>query len=135
MWRSRRRANIGYRQRGCDVLARKEKYMTEQELLSVLNLPEEKQEEVLWKLHSFDYYCCLADLAFRLRDEACKDDWVQFYIGQRKVWAKWCETTWKQRRANGERKKHIRPNVFWRTHAHPIHWIMAALAALILPKQ
>lgn len=57
----------------------------------------------------------LADLAFRLRDEAVGKDWVGWQIGSARVW-------------NVTHKSDYNPGKFG-NRAKPIHWIIAALIA------
>ena len=86
--------------------------MTEQEILAILELPKEDQENALWGLKSFDYYCCLADLAFRLRNEVATQHSQYWRTAKskvsHKVWGHYHDYTWDEL-------------------AQPIHWIIAAL--------
>ena len=103
--------------------------MNKEELLEVLDMSKDKQWEWICKNHfvwsEWDhnwYYgkqiiCCIADLAFRLRDEAVKANHRAFHDGIYEVML------------------HVVGNdnlatAFWgEEYAKPIHWIIAALIA------
>ena len=103
--------------------------MTEQELLAVLDMSEDEQFK--WLMYNDivtnEYVKCsrhliLADLAFRLRNEAKYEAWtdalatVSGYV-QDKIAQAW----------NSEKED---LDVFdWKYNAKPIHWIIAALIA------
>jgi hypothetical protein len=107
------------------------------ELLKVLNMTEEQQYNWLWK-HSttfgfdlkwidfnvpsaYDHSVkkeitkSLADLAFRLRDEAVKRDKIGWGRGVLKVNIKCADSKGYE--------------CWWQNHSQPIHWIIAALIA------
>lgn len=92
--------------------------MTKQELLAVLDLPEEKHE--YWCLVNADMRGVesLADMAFRLRDEAVKqnrgNDWQKAKVC---VWL------------------HLGRTMIWDNYAKPIHFIIAALIAKQMAKE
>lgn len=103
-----------------------------EELLAVLDLPENEQWNWLVKNNigglAVGEVAHLADLAFRLRDEAAID-WTNYCEAMTTIWAYWCKSTWADRKTKGEDKKHIKYRKFWMLHSQPIHWIIAALIA------
>jgi hypothetical protein len=102
--------------------------MTEQELLSVLDMSEDEQWEWCVK-NAKSAGESLADLAFRLRDELEMEQWPALAKAYECVRNKWCNDTWQQRHSMGLNKKHISSSLFWLFHAKPIHFIIAALIA------
>lgn len=91
------------------------------ELLAVLDLPEEEQLKGLkpfiprgdWAAVYWNYHFSLADLAFRLRDEA---DRTNFHNGIYEVQKYLKKEDW--------------ATAYWgEIFAKPIHWIIAALIA------
>ena len=108
--------------------------MTEQKLLSVLDISKDEQQiKRLYELGYTEYfvklrcgrdgvtYECktgsLADLAFRLRDEACKNHHADFHEAIYDIMIK----------VEGDDKW---ATAFWgECIAMPIHWIIAALIA------
>ena len=92
--------------------------MKKEELLKILDMSEEdEQEEALWEIYSPDHYCCLAELAFRLRDEVAGTIW---WDGAKiDVWEYVCS----------KKNRDIQLELFWIDWSQPIHWIIAALIA------
>ncbi|MCJ7828764.1 MAG: hypothetical protein MUP81_03365 [Dehalococcoidia bacterium] len=110
------------------------------EIRAVLDLPAEEQWKKLDEIFPDDLHCCcsipiciegrkdLADLAFRLRDEAVKidkDKWLEAccevigYMEQREC----CPTC---------HKEYSKKYWDWNKESQPIHWIIAALIAKVL---
>ena len=84
------------------------------ELLAVLDMPEEEQEE--WcrdKTMPYRWRESLADLAFRLRDEAVVN---QGEVAWHRAVVKVCDYMGKR-------------IVWFKGYAQPIHWVIAALIA------
>jgi hypothetical protein len=110
--------------------------MTNEQLLKVLDLPEEEQQVWVSKNVLTDpderqmFYkggISLAGLAFRMRDEVV-DDSGQFNKAQFKVFLYLHEDkSWLQGRPFGDQQAYC--NIFWREKAKPIHWIVAVLIA------
>ncbi len=106
--------------------------MTDEQIREVLEMPEDEQRNWLKRYsqgrtffadHWQDYLCghiSLADLAFRLRDEATRQGW-DFQVLLNKV------------RIAGEEGYDgdgLREGAFWICHiSKPIHWILAAIQA------
>ncbi len=88
------------------------------DLLAVLDMPED--EHARWCSSNVDcvFYGCLADLAFRLRDEVFP---TEFHAGVYEV--QQYET------------KDYAPALWGECFAQPIHWIIAALIAKSLAKE
>jgi len=86
------------------------------ELLKVLDMTEEEQWDYLWRVKKY-VFRSLADLAFKLRDEAKE------YTG----WGKALEIVsdyWMR-----QNKTVMTLSGFWIHKSRPIHWIIAALIA------
>ena len=112
--------------------------MDNKDLLKLLVMTEHEQQKALYDLgytqyvHKFtDYYgdgdcyvwmaggskCSIADLAFRLRDEAVKESHKKFYDAIYEVMAYCGDDSW--------------ASMLWgMAYAKPIHWVIASLIAL-----
>jgi hypothetical protein len=90
--------------------------MSKEERLKVLDMNEDEQVDWLWDRNILKPNESLADLAFRLRDEAVKKDWMYWEIACCQVW----QAT--------PHKYNYNPGRFG-SRAKPIHWIIAALIA------
>ena len=107
-----------------------------EKLLAVLDMTEEEQTSYLievaennlddeWWNKYFYGHISLADLAFRMRDEANRLKTLKY--AQRKVWEK---TEYEK----AQPFKPMNPMVWWLDFSQPIHWIIAALIAKELAK-
>lgn len=107
-----------------------------EELLAVLDLPENDQISWLMHIEKLSLNKSLSDLAFRLRDEV-KEKWHNEYCKAKEV-------VWLYKNEDAQRFKRLaetyylneevdriiqRREVFFTNHAQPIHWIIAALIA------
>ena len=98
--------------------------MSKEELLAVLDMSKEEQR--LWCVANTEpgSWAHLADLAFRLRDEVIKNNKTpagQLYKATECVYVYLAE--------NNILTPRIHSNPWWKYHAKPIHWIIAALIA------
>lgn len=91
--------------------------MTEQGLKAVLDMSEGEQWEYVQLCFPEKDWITLADLAFRLRDEACGYSCEDYYNGLITVYN------------HVYAKKYVSFYAFWTYQAKPIHWIIAALIA------
>lgn len=114
--------------------------MTKDELLAVLDLSEEEQwiwlREVYYNTaeHPDNYYSdTLADLAFRLRDEAIKNN--------SDAWAKacWqihqCDSLGEIKYPNIYDTKVLMNSEYWVLTQKAIYWIITALLAALIAKE
>lgn len=117
--------------------------MTDKELPAVLTIPtQEGQIKRLFELGYTEFFIerkcgrdgstyevregSLADLAFRLREETKWGFYIQALF---KVWGKWCEKSWPERKNAGERKKHLKYTQFWMHRAKSIDYVVVGLMA------
>ncbi len=91
--------------------------MKKEDLLKVLDMSEDEQLVWTLKIGHGDRHIneSLADLAFRLRDEAAEKDWVGWQVSSCYVW----EATHDSEYCPGK----------FGNRAKPIEWVIAALIA------
>lgn len=102
------------------------------DLLKVLDLTEEEQKDWLWNNKLIHEDESLADLAFRLRDEAVKLSPVCFQKARAKIYYQVYYYPIGERVLQS--KNFLCTAEWWLEEAQPIHWIIAALIAKELSK-